>query len=184
MDETIRKGRGKEMKLTIFNGDVPEVVLDEMVEIYIECFTGPPRFETWTPAEVRSHMRQLLDGGADAFIITEDEEIEAFALGIGMGDYFNKKTLIEQGASEDSYYFTELGTRQKCRGKGYGTSLHQAREDEARRKGFKLLNVRVRQDNETNIKLLTRLGFEQVGEYTGSIKGSESVRLILEKKLV
>ena len=171
------------MELMVFKGDVPEAVLDALVEIYIECFTGPPRFETWSPEDVRSHINQFIESGADCFVITEDKEVVAFSIGIEMKNYFNKEMLIEQGADESSYYFAELGTKTKFRGRGYGTLLQQAREEEARKKGLKLLSVRVRKDNEAVIRLLERRGFEQVGEYTASIQGSETVRLVLQKNL-
>lgn len=172
------------MEITLHKGEIPDAVLNDIAQIYIDCFTGPPRFETWTLDLVKTHMLKFLESGADFFVLTDDDgEISAFAIGIAMDDYYNKDELMEQGASPNSYYFAELGTSPKARGRGYGGSLHEARENEALRRNFKLLNVRVRQDNDVNIRLLNKRGFKTVGEYTGVIQGVESAKYVLAKEL-
>jgi len=163
--------------------EVPEWVLDAIAQIYVDSFTGPPRFETWTVEQAKSHVEKFVECGADIVVIKDQDNgtIESFGIGLPMKDYFNKGELIEHGATDSSYYFAELATKPSARNKGYGSLLHQKRLAIARERGFHKLNVRVRQDNDVIIKMLTeKLGFKQVGQYIGSIKNSQSVRLIME----
>lgn len=165
-----------------YNKNVPDDVLDAIAQIYIDCFTGPPRFETWTFEQAKTHIQKFVECGADIVVVKEDGgTIESFGISVPLKDYFNKAELIEHGATESSYYFAELATKPTARNKGYGSLLHQKRLAIAKERGFHRLNVRVREDNKVIIKMLTeKLGFKQVGQYVGSIKNSQSLRLIME----
>ncbi|MBZ0189910.1 MAG: GNAT family N-acetyltransferase [Candidatus Obscuribacterales bacterium] len=172
------------MKVEQYRGKLPDGVLGQIAEIYLECFTGPPRFETWTREEVESHIRRFVEGGADIFAVRDSyDQIVSFGIGIPMADYFGKEEILQEGVSEDSYYFAELGTRQAKRGNGYGAEIHRKRELKARERGFSRLSVRVRKDNEVNIKLLERAGFARVAEYQGEIAGARAEKYLLVKDL-
>lgn len=161
---------------------VSDDVLDSVAQIYIDCFTGPPRFETWTFEQAKGHIQKLIDCGADVVVLKEDDgTIASFGVGLPMNDYPNKDELIEHGASESSYYFAELATKPGARNRGYGSLLHQKRLAIAKERGFHKLNVRAREDNKVIIKMLTeKLGFKLVGRYISTVKDSQSVRLIME----
>lgn len=174
-----------EEKIEHYLDPIPEEILEQVVDIYLACFTGPPRFETWTRQEVREHVQAFLMAGGDVFVITDPEsgKIATFAIGIPMADYFGKEEILAHGVPEDSYYFAELGTRPDCRGRGYGSILHRRREARAVERGFSRLSVRVRKDNEVNIKLLERAGFAAVADYRGEIAGSVAEKLLLVKDI-
>jgi ribosomal protein S18 acetylase RimI-like enzyme len=165
-----------------FYKSLPDDVLDAIAQIYIDCFTGPPRFETWTFEQAREHILKFVEAGADIVVVREtDGTIAAFGIGLPLKDYFNKNELIAQGASESSYYFAELATRPVARNQGYGSLLHKKRIAIAKQRGYDKLSVRAREDNKVIIRMLTeKLGFKKVGEYVSSIKNSRSVRLIME----
>lgn len=162
--------------------NVPNDVLDAIAQIYIDSFTGPPRFETWTFEQAKAHIQKFVDCGADLVVIKGDDgTIESFGISLPLKDYFNKDELIAHGATESAYYFAELATKPSARNKGYGSLLHQKRLAIAKERGFHKLNVRAREDNKVIIKMLTKkLGFKQISQYVSTIKNSQSVRLILE----
>ncbi|MCA9802035.1 MAG: GNAT family N-acetyltransferase [Cyanobacteria bacterium HKST-UBA02] len=175
------------MKTQTYQENLPEEALEQIVDIYLACFTGPPRFETWTRQEVRNHLLAFKKGGADFLVVTDSEEdgkIASFAIGIPMVDYFGKEEILAYGIPEDSYYFAELGTRPECRGRGYGATLHRSREARAVERGFTRLSVRVRKDNDVNIKLLERAGFAAVADYRGEIAGSVAEKFLLVKEII
>lgn len=174
------------MAIESYYKDVPDSVVDAIARIYIECFTGPPRFETWTFEQARAHIEKFVEAGADIVVVKDpDGTIVSFGIGLPMKDYFNREELISQGASESSYYFAELATSPSARGKGFGFLLQEARLAKAKERGHDKLSVRARADNSVVIKMLTeKMGFTKVGEYSSSIKDSSSVRLIMEKVLI
>lgn len=172
------------MRVESYRSEVPEPVLEQVAEIYIESFAGPPRFEEWTPEMVKAHLRKLLTGDADLYVVVEgDSDVVSFGIGLAMTDYFNCEELIAQGANPESYYFAELATRERSRGKGYGAILQERREQAARERGHSCLTVRVRSDNDVTIKLLNRAGFTEVGKYEASIQGSHTERIVMQKDL-
>ncbi len=176
--------QGDFLRVESYRADIPEPVIDQVADIYIECFTGPPRFEEWSVEKVKAHLRKLLTGEADLYVVVEgDSDVVSFGIGLAMADYFNAEELIEHGANPESYYFAELATRERARGKGYGATLQKRRELAAIERGHACLSVRVRSDNEITIKLLNRAGFQQVGKYEAAIQGSHTERILLEKKL-
>lgn len=176
-----------EEKIQHYLDPIPEDVLEQVVDIYLACFTGPPRFETWTRQEVRDHIQAFLTAGGDVFVVTDPDsesgKIATFAIGIPMADYFGKEEILAHGVPEDSYYFAELGTRPDCRGRGCGSVLHRRREARAIERGFSRLSVRVRKDNDVNIKLLERAGFAAVADYRGEIAGSVAEKFLLVKDI-
>lgn len=172
------------MRIESYRLDVPDFVMEQIADIYIECFTGPPRFEKWDKTEVMAHLGKLLAGDADVYVVVEgDEEIVSFGIGVPMTGYFNANELIENGVHPESYYFAELATREAARGKGYGAALQLRREQSALERGHRVLSVRVRADNDITINLLKRNGFSKVGVYEGDIKGSHFERLLMEKSI-
>ncbi|MGD9682244.1 MAG: N-acetyltransferase family protein [Candidatus Obscuribacterales bacterium] len=177
-----------DQRIQHYQDTVPDDVLEQVVDIYLACFTGPPRFETWTRQEVRNHILAFMTAGGDVFVVFDSEsadgKIATFAIGIPMADYFGKEEVLAHGVPEDSYYFAELGTRPECRGRGYGAILHRLREDRAVQRGFTRLSVRVRKDNDVNIKLLERAGFAAVADYRGEIAGSVAEKFLLVKEII
>ena len=171
------------MRIESYRNELPENVLSQIADIYIECFTGPPRFESWTAEKVKTHIRKFISAEADIYVVVEEDEIVSFGIGLPMSRYHNWQELIENGASKDAYYFAELATREAFRGKGYGRVLQEMRELAAKERGLSRLCVRVRADNETTINMIKKAGFAQVASYTGTIEGSVTERLVFEKSL-
>ncbi|MCB9469382.1 MAG: N-acetyltransferase [Cyanobacteriota/Melainabacteria group bacterium] len=172
------------MRIESYRSELPEIVLAQIVEIYLECFTGPPRNEEWTEDGVRGHLLKLLAGDADVFVVVEGNaaEIVSFGIGLPMVGYFNSEELIGNGADPESYYFAELGTRSSRRGQGYGAALQTRREQAAQERGYKSLSVRVRADNLVTIRLLEKQGFSRRAQYIATLAGSQTERVLMEKE--
>lgn len=172
------------MKVESYRAQVPDIVLDQIAQIYFEAFTGPPRFENWTVDEIKTHLRKLISGDADVYLVVEgNSEIAAFGIGLPLSRYHNWKVMTENGASPDSYYFAELATREKFRKRGYGKLLQKRREQAALERGLSKLSVRVRADNPTTINMLEGIGFSKVAAYEGVTAGSVMERYIMEKSV-
>lgn len=151
--------------------------------LYIECFTGPPRFERWSPEEASTYLASLLGRDTDFIVVSQEGQVAAFGVGFPLRESKLKDELVALGAREDAYYFAELCTSPRFRNRGLGARLQQLRERRARERGFHHLCVRVRADNETTIRLLERNGFAESGRYTTDNAGSTALRLIMTKSL-
>lgn len=57
-----------------------------------------------------------------------------------------------------------LSTREDLRGKGYGTALIRTLEQRVVRKGFRVVELAVEQNNTSALRLYTRLGYRIYGQ--------------------
>ena len=110
------------MRVESYRADIPEPVIDQVADIYIECFTGPPRFEEWSVEKVKAHLRKLLTGEADLYVVVEgDSDVVSFGIGLAMADYFNAEELIEHGANvttqRERLSLPQFVQRVSCRGR-------------------------------------------------------------------
>ncbi len=172
------------MEIQVYSGDIPPHVLKGVAELYRQVFSGPPRFESYSEESALEEMRKFTDAGADLIVVVNDEKVlAACALGLPLDKYYNSAELIEKGAPADSYYFANLWTHPQFRNQGLGSSLHAAREEQARARGHRVATVRCRADNATNLGLLARAGFKEIARYESTIAGSVAERVVLAKEL-
>lgn len=172
------------MRIDSYRDQIPATVLNQIIDIYIDSFTGPPHYQKWDPRNVKEHVDKLMAGEADAYVVfEEDSQVSSFGFGIPLRKYYNWQELVENGAREKSYYFADLATRKESRGKGYGALLQKKRGEAAKMRGFSTLTVRVRSDNLDVIRLIEKAGFEKVSTYTGTLAGSVMERFIFEKRV-
>lgn len=171
-----------EFKFAVFDSTVPASVLNQIAEVYIECFTGPPRFENWSLETVLEELARFVAAGSDFLVATtEAGEVVSFAIGVPMNRYFKEAELVAAGAPSNSYYFAALGTKTAFRKRGLGLTLHKMREELARQREYAAVSVRVRADNEDNLSLLSKMKFQETSRYTSTFAGSSAERLILSK---
>jgi RimJ/RimL family protein N-acetyltransferase len=165
-----------------YKNHIDDNMLYQLAEIYIECFTGPPRYEDWNNEKALAELKKYIDAGADFIVVVNNaHEAMAFAIGMPLINFYNYQELVSNGAKENSYYFNTSCTKTKYRKQGLGLSLHNKRLELGEQKGFNTFCVRVRSDNDTNIHLLNKLGFSEISSYTSTLAGSTAKRLILEK---
>lgn len=160
----------------------PLETLLKVAAIYFECFTGPPRFENWQMDSVMDELSGLASSGADFITVTDEFDVmRAFAVGIPMRSYYKRDEFVELGANPDSYVNVALGTLPQYRNQGLGLLLHRKREEVALARGFDVILGRTRADNETQLSLMSKLGYTETCRYTSTFAGSTTERVILTK---
>lgn len=170
------------MKINVFSERLSDRLLQQCAEIWVTCFTGPPRFENWTIESATEELQKYLTQRGDFILAMPGEDsVAAFAVGLPVTDHYGGADLIAAGAHPQSYYFVALGTRPELRRQGLGAALHKRREEEGIKRGYSVMTVRVRSDNDDNLRLLERAGFTESGRYQASIGESIAERLIMTK---
>ncbi len=175
------------MIIKVFQQDLPHDYLLQCATLWITCFAAAPCFENWTAGPDGTAVAELLKyhaSNADFIVATTDEErVVAFAIGLPLEDHYASSELLAAGALEDSYYFVASCTQPEFRRRGLAASLFVRREEEGVRRGFSILSVRVRPNNDDALRLLVRFGFVVSGCYSSVMGGTSSERLIMNKLL-
>lgn len=170
------------MRIRTYDRTIPTELLSQCADIWVDCFTGPPRFENWTRESAQEELRKYLESSSDFVLAQPDEHtVAAFGIGVPVAKHYGGVDLIAAGAHPESYYFVALGTKPEYRRQGLGALLLEAREALGRERGYSVMTVRLRADSEEILRLLTRAGFTETGRYHASIGDSLAERLIMTK---
>jgi GNAT superfamily N-acetyltransferase len=160
--------------------DVPAELLREMAEIFIPCFSLPPRREVWNEKEATDYIREVLKGKGWVFLASNESVLLGFALACpalnaNIGGDFPSGTNPETGD-----YLSVIAVRPENRSQGVGGKLLKSVVEDSRSRGIKSLLARTRSDDAAStIKfMLGRLGFHVAKRYTAEIGGEIAEREI------
>ena len=159
--------------------------LDAVISLYIQAFTGPPRYEQWDRKSVEALLTEHARHGCQTCLACSGEEVLGFAIFLPLAAWPVSAELQELGIpyTPQSYYLSSIAVAESARGRGIGDLLVRSGEKLAQEAGLSTMVARCREDAPAIQALLRRRGYRLAASYTAEMGGSTAPRLVFVRDL-
>lgn len=138
------------------------------VGAYQTIFAGAPYYERFSPQEAWGVLRQNLQTPENLTLLAIKGQTEVVGFGLAVPIMARRDIVRELSGlipMRHSYYLSELGVLESCRGSGLGSQLVRLRLESIDQQRYTHVVLRTSATKTTSYNMYIRLGFDDMGVY-------------------
>jgi ribosomal protein S18 acetylase RimI-like enzyme len=169
------------MKIDVFQERYPQQVEAEVVLLFMDAFSAPPRYEEWDEASARDAIRKDYDPDAIFIAVSSEDHLVGFCHGLPIPKSVIASDIATYAEESDGFYLSNIAVDQTVRGQGLGALLVNAFLEEVAKK-YAVCVARTREDALPVRNLFSKSGFTEKGRYEATVGGSFARRMFYVKR--
>jgi ribosomal protein S18 acetylase RimI-like enzyme len=165
-------------KINLESIDKNPPVKESILNLFIEVFSGPPRFESWDYDSTQEFLYNSIAGNGDIFYVRPSESCDGFCFGGFIRPELKEIIPELSNYDSDAAYLSALAVREEKRRLHIAKNLVRVWIHNIVKKGAKEILVRSLESSEAMSSLLINLNFKQVTHSFSEIGGVSSKHIL------